>query len=496
MQVQRINNNNIIFGYNAALNKELIKTLKEVPVTSENGAFAKGLLMLNGFTNKAENYLRTVEKSGDKNAIEQCADFFLTLKSYLASSVNTLFPELNYGEKEAISYGEEFLVRNIKEENHWLKQAMYEVTEDKKENKEMQIPIMVIQQIMREANDVSKEDVEESAEAIADNSKKILEEASESVQKGANIVKEYVSQRPTGKSASGIKWGFNAMGGMKELKDTLNKRIVETLKDPVQAKFNEVEYGIKMPKGILLYGPPGCGKTTVIERLSEEAGVPLFKLEAGSVGSAYIHETSEKIDAAFDYAEYRAKEGKPAIVFIDDADAFFGTRSNSASDGHHTEELSSFLNRIQQAGDKNLVVAAATNRFDMLDEAIRSRFEEQVYVGLPDLEARKAIVKLFMQQRTKGLSLAKSDEALTEIAKALEGYPVRAIKMFSDKAANEAMNDGRRDIFVSDFKKIISENPDMKVKENNYQSKSKRVSIGFNNSVESENSQVKTRSRV
>ena len=288
---------------------------------------------------------------------------------------------------------------------------------------------------------------------------------------GAKLVKEYI---PT----ESAKLGFAALGGMKELKKTLNDRIVGMLKDPEQAKIDELEYGKKMPKGFLMYGPPGCGKTTIVEHLSTEANVPLLKLEVGKFGSPYIHETSENIDAAFDYAEAVAKNGKPVLVFVDDADALFGARAQGTDD-HHLEELGSFLNRIQKAGENNVVVVAATNRYDMMDEAVRSRFEEQIYVGLPDKEARKSIVKMFMQQRTKGQELAQDEKSLDYISNALDKFPIRAIKMISDKASIEALNDGRRNINIKDFDKIIAQSQNMKVKEQNYKTNTERPLIGF-----------------
>ena len=111
-------------------------------------------------------------------------------------------------------------------------------------------------------------------------------------------------------------------------------------------------------------GPPGCGKTTIVQHLSTEAGVPLLMLEPGKLGSKYIHETSQNIDAAFDYAESLAKENKPVLMFMDDADSMLMSRNSQS--GSHTEEMASFLNRIQRAGDKNVIFVAATNKYDLL----------------------------------------------------------------------------------------------------------------------------------
>lgn len=203
-------------------------------------------------------------------------------------------------------------------------------------------------------------------------------------------------------------------------------------------------------------------------------------LESGKLGSKYIHETSARINAAFDYAESLAKDDKPVLVFMDDADSMLLDRSIAKSDSK-TEEMASFLNRIQNAGDNNVIFVAATNQYDLLDEAIKSRFQEQIFVDLPDKEARKSIVKLFMSQRTKGKELSENDNALEHIAQKTEGFPIRAIKMISDKASLEALNDGRRNIKAEDFDKIIAQSQNMKVKAGKYKAKNDRPLIGYNN---------------
>ena len=192
--------------------------------------------------------------------------------------------------------------------------------------------------------------------------------------------------------------------------------------------------------------------------MSTEAGVPLLKLESGSLKSPYYHETSKNIDAAFDYAESIATPEKPVLVMIDDADSFFTARTSDTKQ-FEGEEMTTFLNRIQRAPEHNVMVAATTNRYDIMDEAVKSRFDEQIYVGLPDLEARKSIIKLFMNQRGKGKALAADEKAVEEVAKKFEGFPIRAIKMLSDKASLEALSDGRRDITSADFDKVISKTP-------------------------------------
>ena len=461
MHIQRVQTS-VGFGYNQQLNDQLVNKIQNA---GKNKEFLGTLLKLNTLANDTENLLREAEKSKRSALLNKLTDLFIEFKILLATNVEKMFPTLHYTATESSSYMEEIANRKIQNPDHWLCDAaselMSSIEEDGVTTKIMGIlPAgMTIEEFL----------AKQGIAPIANNS--AYKETGVAATKGKDFVKEYI---PT----ESAKLGFASLGGMKDLKKLLNDRILTALKNPEQAKLDEIEYGKKVPKGILLYGPPGCGKTTIIEHLSAEAGVPLLKLEAGTLGSKYIHETSERIDAAFDYAEARAKN-KPVLLFLDDADALLMDRSLSTS-GSRTEEMSSFLNRIQKAGDSNVIFVAATNKYDLLDEAVKSRFQEQIFVDLPDKEARKSIIKLFMNGRSKGRELAADEEALEHIAENTERFPIRALRMIADKASLEALNDGRRNIKAEDFDKIIAESQNMKVRSNEYKTKNDRRPIGYN----------------
>ena len=515
MQIQKIQSNNTSFGYNQTLNQKVVKSLagkrKQVP-------FFKDLIELNSFTNKVENQLRVAEDAGQETLANNLMGLFIDLKTSLATAIEWNLPNLKYSDIESRTYEEEAKGLGVKDPSHWLwsvsdelKDVISDVNEQKEEiSKEADA---IVENIPKDDENVLSGFItfSELPDGMGERLQKFIQESDENVtfddfpkdiqqaiiskiaeMHGIELneeapkleitdpkVKQLVSVYEPTETA---KAGFAALGGMTELKKTLNDRVVNMLKNPEQARIDAEEYGKKMPNGLLLYGPPGCGKTTVVEHLSTEAGVPLLKLETGKLKTAYYHETSRNIDTVFDFAESVATPERPIIIMVDDADSFFMAR-NDRTTQFEGEEMTTFLNRIQRAGDHNIVVAATTNRYDMMDEAIRSRFEEQIYVGLPDKDARKSVIKLFMDKRTKGQKLASDDKALELIASKTEGFPIRAIKMMSDKASLEALNDGRRDITADDFEKIISQNLDMKVKENNYKTNNTRVPIGFNNST-------------
>ena len=495
------------------LNQKLVRRLsskkKQLP-------FFKDLLDLNNFTNKVEEQLRNAEVTNQETLADNLAGLFIDLKKNIAGAVEWHFPNLKYAAIESRTYYEEAKGLGIKDPSHWLHSISEELNEVEQETAEIKEDIAAeaanaVEQLEETVNPnvISGQIVfEELPEGMGDRLRKLLEENGghlsfdefpEDIQDA--VIKKVAEQngvelkRPEPqaleitdpkvrelvevyKPTESVKAGFAALGGMTELKKTLNDRVVGMLKNPEQARLDALEYGKKMPSGLLLYGPPGCGKTTVVEHLSTEAGVPLLKLETGKLKTAYYHETSRNIDTVFDFAESVATPQKPVIVMIDDADSFFMSR-NSKTSQFEGEEMTTFLNRIQRAGDHNIVVVATTNRYDMMDEAIRGRFEEQIYVGLPDKDARKSVLQLFLNKRTKGKALAADDKAMDELAAKTENFPIRALKMMSDKAALEALNDGRRDITSADFEKMIAQNQNMKVKEQNYKTDAERKPVGF-----------------
>ncbi len=483
----RINSteNGLSFGYNKKLNEELVKKLESFK-TNKN--LYKTILDWNTLANNAENRIRMNSKRGNSLVTGALINSFIVAKGYLSTIVEMNIPSICFSARESAEYRDELKRERISNPKHWLNiiatilsSTSFGISNKKSDDKNITINMSISSDLndsnsMIQKKETAEEDIkgatQQKIKASQNNTSAIDNfEEDEEDSDITDILTPYI---PTEEA----KAGFASLGGMKELKKVLNERIVGMLKDPKQAKIDEIEYGKKMPHGILLYGPPGCGKTTIVERLSTEADVPLFKIEAGRIGGTYVHETSQNIEDAFDYVESVAKPEKPVLMLIDDADALLKARDAYTQD-YHSEELSSFLNRIQKAGESNIVVIAATNCYDQMDTAARSRFEEQIYVGLPDKEARESILKLFMNKRTKGQALAQNDEEISKIADKLNSFPIRAIKMISEKASIEAMNDNRREIKADDFYKIIAQNQNMKVKEQNYKTNIERKSVGF-----------------
>ncbi len=497
MQIQKIQTVNTSFGYNPAANAALIHNFES---QKRNKAFYKYLKDVVMATNEAEKDLRTAEKKGKLTLLTLMTASFIPLKIQITDMINTFFPNFDYRKKELESYQEEIKARNLEEEQpaHWLN-ALAEVLQDHVVQDQAETATYVLQSVMKEQfpdlqfdfsgiTGIYKQKYMEEAEEYEDEFEDI-NEVSDSNANGLQANNKDLQARiELGKSKvfhyepkdeNELK-GFASLGGMKELKKQLTEDIIIPLKDPSKAKYNEKHYGIKMPNGILFYGPPGCGKTTIVERLSVETGLPLLELTTDSFGSEYINGSEINLGAVFDYAASIASEEKPVILFIDDVDGIVGTR-NAFMHDHKKSELSVFLKRVQDAPKNNIIVMAATNNYDGIDKAFTSRLRQQIYTGLPDKDARKSIIKLKLEETDNGQNLAKDEQALDKIAELTESFPIRALEDFATETRKMAFINGIRDITLEDYETVISkpESQNKKIKEQNFKTNATRPSIGF-----------------
>lgn len=202
--------------------------------------------------------------------------------------------------------------------------------------------------------------------------------------------------------------GFQDIAGMAALKDTLNKQVVFVIKNKEIAE----EYKIMPPNGMLLYGPPGCGKTFFAEKFAEETGFSYLLIKSSDLASSYIHGSQEKIRQLFDQAEKNA----PIVVCFDEFDALVPDRSwNNVS----SEEVNEFLSQMNNCAKRGIFIVATSNRPDKIDPAVlrTGRIDKMVYVPLPDYEARKEMFALYLKDRP-----VEEDIDVDNFAKLTEGY--------------------------------------------------------------------------
>ncbi len=239
---------------------------------------------------------------------------------------------------------------------------------------------------------------------------------------------------------------FADVAGADEEKAELQE-LVEFLKNP--KSFTQM--GARIPKGVLLVGPPGTGKTLLAKAVAGEAGVQFLSISGSDFVELYVGVGASRVRDLFD----QAKKVAPAIIFIDEIDAVGRQRGSGLGGGHDEREqtLNQLLVEMDGFGNnEGVIVMAATNRADILDNALLrpGRFDRQVYVGMPDIKGREAILKI----HARGKPLA-DDVSLKSIAKGTPGFSGADLENLMNEAALLAVRRKHRFITMEDCDEAI-----------------------------------------
>ena len=245
------------------------------------------------------------------------------------------------------------------------------------------------------------------------------------------------------KSAEGIK--FADVAGEDEAKENLSE-IVDYLHDP--AKYKEI--GASMPKGVLLVGPPGTGKTMLAKAVAGEANVPFFSMSGSEFVEMFVGMGASKVRDLF----RQAKEKAPCIVFIDEIDAIGKKRDGQLGGNDEREQtLNQLLTEMDGFdGNNGVIILAATNRPESLDPALTrpGRFDRRVPVELPDLKGREDILKVHARK----VKIAE-DVDFGKIARMASGASGAELANIINEAALRAVRDGRRFATQADLEESI-----------------------------------------
>lgn len=216
--------------------------------------------------------------------------------------------------------------------------------------------------------------------------------------------------------------GFDDVAGMEALKKRLQEEVIDLLRNPERYK----KLRVQIPNGILLYGPPGCGKTFIGEKFAEELGCNYMYIHCSDVASPYIHGGQEKIAAIFQ----QARENAPTVLFLDELDAMLADRSRHQNVSE-SGEVNEFLTQLNNCGENGVIVIGATNNPTALDSAaLRSgRFDIKVYVPAPSEEEREQIFHLVLD------GIAATDIDYKQLAKRTEGYVTKDVCILVNRAA-------------------------------------------------------------
>lgn len=221
--------------------------------------------------------------------------------------------------------------------------------------------------------------------------------------------------------------GFAAVAGLTELKQLLQRDVIEALRQP--EKY--AQYGLSIPNGMLLYGPPGCGKTFFAKRFAEEVGFNFMCLTPSTLKSRYVNATQENIAKMFEEAAQNA----PTIVFIDEINELVPNRE---SDVHEMSRsaVNEMLAQMDRTGERGIFVIGATNYPHQIDPAMlrAGRLERKVYLPPPDQEVRVELFMMYLQSRPFELGI---DYA--ELANLTEGYVSADIELLVNDAARIAL---------------------------------------------------------
>ncbi len=239
---------------------------------------------------------------------------------------------------------------------------------------------------------------------------------------------------------------FKDIAGLEEAKEEL-KEVIDFLKNP--KKY--LELGAKIPRGVLLIGPPGTGKTMLAKAVATEAGVPFFSISGSEFIELFVGVGAARIRNLFNQAR---KAGK-AIIFIDEIDSIGKIRGVGVTGGHEEREqtLNQLLAEMDGIGrEENLIVMAATNRPELLDPALLrpGRFDRRIVLELPDVKQREEILKIHCRGKPLALNVN-----LREIAERTPGFSGADLANLVNEAALLAARRGKKQIFQEEFLESI-----------------------------------------
>lgn len=222
--------------------------------------------------------------------------------------------------------------------------------------------------------------------------------------------------------------GFAAVAGMEELKQQMREEVIEPLHNPEEYH----RYGVTIPNGMLLYGPPGCGKTFFAKHFAEEVGFNFMCITPATLKSRYVNATQENIAKMFKEAE----ENAPTVIFIDEMNELVPNRDDGNVHEMSRSAVNEMLAQMDRTGEKGIFIIGATDYPNMIDPAIlrAGRLDKKYYIGVPDIEARMALFRLYLNKRPYDFGLDYH-----QLADMTQGYVSADIQLIVNDASRNAL---------------------------------------------------------
>jgi transitional endoplasmic reticulum ATPase len=240
------------------------------------------------------------------------------------------------------------------------------------------------------------------------------------------------------------KWG--PVAGMRSVKAMIERDFLMPLIDP------EIftRYKVNIPAGLLLYGPPGCGKTLFITQLAKILGFSFIEVLPSTLASIYVHGTQGKIKEIFQ----EAIEKGPSIIYFDEFDSLVPSRNKGDVSHHYTTETSEFLVQMDRAFKKGVLVFASTNYLNRLDPAVirPGRIDKKIYIGPPDYEARIETFKHYLNEKTHHVT------DFDYLGEETEYYTYAEIRAIVDEAFRLAHSESTT-LGLNQLMKVVLKNP-------------------------------------
>jgi transitional endoplasmic reticulum ATPase len=230
--------------------------------------------------------------------------------------------------------------------------------------------------------------------------------------------------------------GLDSVAGMKQLKALLINDVINPLLNPEKYQ----KFKLSIPNGILLFGPPGCGKTFIVKKLAEELEYNFIEMKPSSVGTPYVHGAVSNIAKVFDSARMSA----PSIIFIDEIEGLIPRREVlSSSADIKKEEINEFLLQLNNAGSDRILVVGATNRPEMIDTAIMrsGRMDKRIFIPPPDFDAREEMFQLCLQGRPYNATID-----FKKLARITDAFTGSDLELIVTEAARNAVKYDKHEI--------------------------------------------------